>query len=83
MATEKVSLTLSARALAEARRKVGKRGLSSYIDEALQRKLQHDRLHALLDQMDAEVGPPSRAVERRVEREWPKGKTRKPTKRGR
>lgn len=43
MRTRKVSLTLDEDLLAEAREMVGPRGLSSYVNRALRRQLQHDR----------------------------------------
>jgi Arc/MetJ family transcription regulator len=71
--TEKVSLTLDARALAEVRRRVGKRGVSAYVDDAVRAKLQRERLTRWLDEMDAEYGPPSDKVRREAEREWARG----------
>jgi Arc/MetJ family transcription regulator len=57
MTVAKVSLSLDEKALEEARSRVGKRELSSYVSTALRRQLQHDRLRDLLDSMDAEAGP--------------------------
>lgn len=57
MATEKVSLTLDEALLAEARSRVGQRGLSAFVNHALERELQRDRLTGLLSRMDAEAGP--------------------------
>ena len=56
MSVAKVSLSLDEEALEEARSRVGKRELSSYVSTALRRQLQHDRLRDLLDSMDAEAG---------------------------
>jgi Arc/MetJ family transcription regulator len=53
VAVSKVSLSLDEEVLAEARARVGRRGLSSYVNEAVRRQLQHDRLA----EMDAEAGP--------------------------
>ena len=71
MATEKVSLTLDRAMLKEARGRVGRRGLSSYVDEALRLKLQHDRVRALLAELDAAHGPVSARIKAEVRREWP------------
>lgn len=57
VAVTKVSLSLDAAALAEARERVGARGLSAYVSAALSRQLQRDRLTALLAEMEAESGP--------------------------
>ena len=43
--------------LAEARERVGRRELSSYVNEALRRQLQRDRLLAFLAQAEADAGP--------------------------
>jgi hypothetical protein len=71
MATEKVSLTLDRTVLKEARGRVGRRGLSSYIDAALRLKLQHDRLRALLSELETAHGPVPDRVRAEVRREWP------------
>lgn len=57
MTVSKVSLSIDEAVLAEARERVGKRELSSYVTAALQRQLQHDRLADLLAAMEAESGP--------------------------
>lgn len=79
MATEKVSLTLDREILKEARVRVGRRGLSSYVDSALRLKLQQDRLRGLLAELEAEHGPVSDRITTEVHREWPAGRSaRKP-----
>jgi hypothetical protein len=76
---EKVSLSLDAAILAEARRLAGRRGLSALVNDALRIKLQHERLRRLLSEMDNEFGKvPDRELERaRVM--WPprKGRSRR------
>lgn len=57
MAVSKVSLSIDEDVLAEARGRAGRRELSSYVNEALRHRLQHDRLGDLLLEMDAESGP--------------------------
>ena len=57
MAVSKVSLSIEADVLAEARERAGRRELSSYVADALRRQLQHDRLGELLSEMEAESGP--------------------------
>lgn len=64
MAVSKVSLSIDEDVLAEARVRTGRRELSSYMNEALRRQLQRDRLRDLLAEMDAESGPiPDDAME--------------------
>lgn len=57
MAVSKVSLSIDEAVLAEARARAGRRELSSYVNEALRRHLQRDRLIELLAEMDTESGP--------------------------
>ena len=57
MVVSKVSLSLDEEVLAEARERAGRRELSSYVNDALRRRLQHDRLGDLLAEMDVESGP--------------------------
>lgn len=70
MAMIKVSVTLDEDRVREARERVGPRGLSAYLDEALRRQLGYDRLGDFLAEAEAEVGPiPEEALER-ARREW-------------
>lgn len=57
MAVSKVSLSIDEDVLAEARERAGRRGLSSYVNDALRRQLQQDRIADLLAEMDGEAGP--------------------------
>ena len=57
MAMSKVSVSIEEDVLAQARERAGRRELSSYVNEALRRQLQHDRLGELLAEMEAESGP--------------------------
>jgi len=53
MSTQKVSVTLESSALDRARKAAGPRGLSSYLDAALEEKLERDeRRQALLEYLD-------------------------------
>jgi Arc/MetJ family transcription regulator len=57
VAVSKISLSLDEQVLAEARARAGRGELSSYVNEAVRRQLQHDRLGELLAEMNAESGP--------------------------
>jgi Arc/MetJ family transcription regulator len=70
MAVEKVSLSLDASLLAEARRLAGARALSALVNDALRVRLQHERLRALLAEMDDEFGPVPAAEIERARRTW-------------
>ena len=78
MMVEKVSLSLDAAILAEARKIAGRRGLSALVNDALRIKLQHARLGRLLDDLDNELGPVPEAELARARKTWP---TRKRTRR--
>jgi Arc/MetJ family transcription regulator len=70
MGVSKISVSIDDDALAEARQRVGRRGLSAYISRALQRQLQADRLGQLLDEMAAESGPIPAEILEEVEALW-------------
>ncbi len=67
---EKVSLSLDAAILAEARKVAGRRGLSALVNDALRIKLQHERLGRLLAEMDNELGAVSEAELERARKTW-------------
>jgi Arc/MetJ family transcription regulator len=70
VAVSKVSLSIDEDVLAEARARVGRRELSSYVNDALRRQLQRDRLAELLAEMDAESGPIPDEVMEEARRLW-------------
>jgi hypothetical protein len=70
MATEKVSLSLDEKLVAEAREIVGARGLSGYVNLALSHQLQHDRLSGLLAEFVQEHGPIDPQMMEEVRQEW-------------
>ena len=57
MATEKVSLSLDADLLAEARRRVHGRSLSAYVNQGLRRQVLADRQREFMQAWDEESGP--------------------------
>jgi Arc/MetJ family transcription regulator len=71
MAIAKVSVSVDAELLAEARELAGRRGLSALINDALRVRLQHVRVSRLLDEMDTEFGPVPAEIEEEVRRAWP------------
>jgi len=73
MATTKVSTTLTEELVLEAKTRVGERGFSRYLDAALARQLQFDRLGDLEGDLAREFGPIPREARRRVDdMEWPR-----------
>jgi hypothetical protein len=68
MTTTKVALTISSKAIAQAKREVRSgraKSLSAFVSEALEEKLHRDELAEILDSMDAEHGRPNKKA-----REW-------------
>jgi len=70
MAVSKVSLSIDEDVLAEARNRAGRRELSSYMNEALRRQLQRDRLAELLTALEAESGPIPDGLMERARQPW-------------
>jgi hypothetical protein len=72
MATIKVSTTLDAEAVMEAKARVGERGFSRFLNESLAMRLQWARLEDLERDMATEFGPIPVKSRRRIEAmEWP------------
>lgn len=70
MAVVKVSVSLDESVIAEARERVGVRGVSGYVNDAVRRQLRRDALTDLLAEMEAKNGPVSEAEMERVRRIW-------------
>jgi hypothetical protein len=64
-------VTLDDDVVEAARRFAGSRGLSGYVNAALQRQLQRDRIINLLNTLEDERGPIDPEVMSEVQREWP------------
>ena len=71
MAVEKVSVSLDPEVLMEARGRVGGRGLSAYVNEAVRRQLRRDALSELLAEMREVNGPVPDEQMKEVRRLWP------------
>lgn len=73
MSTVKVSASLDSDAVVEAKSRVGERGLSRFLNEALAMRLQWERLADLEHELEAEFGPIPEAARRKLETmEWPR-----------
>ena len=73
MSTVKVSTTLDAASVAEAKALVGERGFSRFLNESLAMRLQRARLEELLAEMAEEAGPIPDETRRLIEaQEWPR-----------
>lgn len=71
MAVEKVSVSLEREVLAQARERIGGRGLSAYVNEALRRQLRGDALSDLLAELRKANGPVPQERMEEVRRLWP------------
>jgi hypothetical protein len=73
MSMVKVSTTLDAASVAEAKALVGERGFSRFLNESLAIRLQRVRLEKLLDELADEFGSVPGEARRWVEgQEWPR-----------
>lgn len=66
----KVSVTLPRPLIDGIRRKVGNRGVSRYVAEALEREERRQALRAWLSEQDRDHGPVPEDLVREVRREW-------------
>jgi hypothetical protein len=71
MSTEKVSLSLDASLLAEARQRARDSSLSAYVNKGLQRQILADRQRDLLDDWEEEFGPISAEALAEMRALWP------------
>lgn len=72
MSYTRISITIEQKVADELRRTAGPRGVSAYVSEAVQQRLQATRLRKMLDEMAQEVGPIPPEVQAEVDRlEWP------------
>ncbi len=71
MAVEKVSVSLDSELLAQARERLGGRGLSAYVSDAVRRQLRRDALSDLLGELREASGPVSEDEMEEVRRLWP------------
>ena len=73
MSTVKISTTLDAASVAEAKARVGVRGFSRFLNESLAMRLQWARLEDLERELTDEFGPIPEESRQRVEAmEWPR-----------
>ena len=71
-AAEKLSISMPHKLARAARRRAGRRGLSSFVARAVARELERESLGEFLDELDQALGPVPEAELKRVRREWPK-----------
>ena len=71
-AAEKLSVSMPHKLASAARKRAGRRGLSSFVARAVARELEREALGEFLDELDKTLGPVPDAEIKRVRREWPK-----------
>ena len=71
-AAEKLSISMPQKLARAARRRAGRRGLSSFVARAVARELEREALGDFLDELDEALGPVPEAELERVRGEWPK-----------
>jgi hypothetical protein len=71
-AAEKLSISMPHTLASAARKRAGRRGLSSFIARAVARELEREALGEFLDELAEVLGPVPEAELKRVRREWPK-----------
>ena len=54
------------------RKRVGARGLSGFVARAMAHELEREGVAVLLDELEEQLGPPSKAEMSRARRAWPK-----------
>lgn len=62
MTTEKLSVTVDAEVASRVKELAGHRGVSAFVDRALQHEVARADLRSLLDELEAEVGPADPAM---------------------
>lgn len=68
----KLSISLPGELADEVRRRVGARGLSGFVAQAIAHELEREKLGVLLKDLEAELGPVPKAELARARRQWPK-----------
>jgi hypothetical protein len=71
-AAEKLSISMPHRLARAARKRAGRRGLSSFVARAVARELEREALGEFLDELDKALGPIPEAQLKRARRAWPK-----------
>jgi hypothetical protein len=68
----KLSVSVPLELAAAVRKRVGARGLSSFVARAVAHELEREQLRDLLSELEAKHGPVSKAELARAKRAWPK-----------
>lgn len=71
-AAERLSISMPRKLTVAARRHADRRGLSSFVAQAVARELERESLGHFLDELDQALGAVPDAALRRARRAWPK-----------
>jgi Arc/MetJ-type ribon-helix-helix transcriptional regulator len=67
----KVSVSMPEELAEAVRTRTGAGGFSRYVSEAVERKIRHDLLGELIEELEAEYGPVPQELLEEARREWP------------
>lgn len=68
----KLSVSIPGELAQAVRKRVGARGLSGFVARAVAHELEREGVRVLLDDLDEQLGRPSKADMARARRAWPK-----------
>ncbi len=72
LAAEKLSISMPRKLAIAARKCAGRRGLSSFVAQAVARELERQALGQFLDELDETLGPVPESIIRQARRAWSK-----------
>jgi hypothetical protein len=68
----KLSVSVPGELAAAVRKRVGARGLSSFVARAMAHELEREGICVLLEQLEEQLGPPPKSDVARARKAWPK-----------
>jgi hypothetical protein len=68
----KLSVSVPNELAVAVRKRVGSRGLSGFVARAMAHELEREGLGALLQELEAKIGPPAQSDLARARKTWPK-----------
>jgi hypothetical protein len=68
----KLSVSIPGKLAVAVRKRVGARGLSGFVARAMAHELEREGIGVLLEELEEQVGPPSKSEMARARKAWPK-----------
>ena len=68
----KLSISVPSELAVAVRKRVGARGLSGFVARAMAHELEREGVGALLEELEAKLGPPPKSELARAHKTWPK-----------